>query len=54
MAKQRERSKSATTLDKPNWIIDLVRPQIGHLQTGAITSSDVLAALRNVEATGRH
>ncbi|WGD51372.1 hypothetical protein QA641_38900 [Bradyrhizobium sp. CB1650] len=37
---------------KPTWIIDLVRPQIGHRQIGAITSSDVLAALRKVEATG--
>ncbi|MDH2341496.1 integrase arm-type DNA-binding domain-containing protein [Bradyrhizobium sp. SSUT77] len=54
IAKQRETSKSATTLDKLTWIIDLVRPQIGQLQIGAITSSDVLAALRKVEAAGRH
>lgn len=54
LAKQRETSKSATTLDKLTWIVGLVRPQIGQLQIGAITSADVLAALRKVEATGRH
>lgn len=54
LTKQRETAKSATTLDKLTWIIDLVRPQIGQLQIGAITPSDVLAALRKVEATGRH
>lgn len=54
LTKQHETAKSATTLDKLTWIIDLVRPQIGQLQIGAITPLDVLAALRKVEATGRH
>ncbi|MCK1758766.1 tyrosine-type recombinase/integrase [Bradyrhizobium sp. 137] len=54
LANQRETDKSATTLDKLTWIIDLVRPQIGQLQIGAITSANVLEALRKVEATGRH
>lgn len=54
LAKQRETAKSPTTLDKLTWIIDLVRPQIGQLQTGAIAPSDVLSALRKVEAMGRH
>lgn len=54
LTEQRKAAKSATTLDKLKWIIDLVRPQIGQLQIGVINPSDVLAALRKVEATGRH
>jgi len=53
-AKQRETAKSESTLQKLTWIIDLVRPQLGQLQIGAIKPADVLAALRKVEATGRH
>lgn len=54
LIEQRKTGKSSTTLDKLTWIIDLVRPQLGQLQIGAIAPSDVLAALRKVEATGRH
>jgi integrase len=46
--------RSESTLGKLTWLLLLVRPHLGHLQTGEITPMQCLAALKKVEARGRH
>jgi integrase len=46
--------RSESTLGKLTWLLLLVRPHLGHLQVGEITPMQCLAALKKVEARGRH
>jgi Arm DNA-binding domain len=46
--------RSESTLGKLTWLLLLVRPHLGNLQIGEITPMQCLAALKKVEARGRH
>jgi integrase len=52
LAKQTKQSK--TTKDKLTWLVGLVRPSLGRLPVADITVQLVLAALKKIEARGRH
>jgi len=50
-----EREKrSAATLKKVNWLLDFAYPVIGDRPIHEISAAEVLVALRQVEARGRH
>ncbi len=46
--------RSESTLGKLAWLLSLLRPHLGHLQVGEITPMECLAALKKIEARGRH
>ena len=53
LAKQRQEGKSPATLEKKEWLYRLASPFIGERPIAEISSAEVLAALRSVEARGR-
>lgn len=42
------------TLSKIRWLLDMADPKIGNRPIAKITTQEVLAVLRSVEATGRY
>jgi integrase len=52
--KKRREGRAEQTLAKIEWLLSLARPSIGSRPVAEITASEVLAALRTVEARGRH
>lgn len=46
--------RSESTLGKLTWLLSLVRPHLGDLQIAEITPMQCLAALKKIEARGRH
>jgi integrase len=53
LAKRGREGKAEATMSKLGWLIDLARPTLGPKPIGSINSSEVLEALRTVEARGR-
>lgn len=45
---------AAVTLDKAGWLLGMASTEIGKRPIAEISAPDVLAALRKIEATGRH
>lgn len=54
IAKKKREGKAERTLVKIKWFVDLVRPALGARPIAEITSPEVLAVLRGIEARGRH
>jgi len=54
LGKKRREGRADRTLAKIEWLLSLARPSIGARPVAEITASEVLAALRAVEARGRH
>lgn len=54
LEKKRREAKADRTLGKVEWLLGLASPMIGARPISEITSAEVLAALRAVEARGRH
>ena len=54
LAKKRREGKAPGTLEHWAWLLSLARPAIGARPIAEITAQEVLAALRVVEARGRH
>ncbi len=52
--KLRREGRAVATLTKIEWLLDFAYPAIGKRSIREITSADVLAVLRKVEARGRH
>jgi integrase len=53
LEKKRKEQKAQGTLDRFEWLVSLARPVIGARPISEISSTEVLAALRVVEARGR-
>lgn len=53
-AKNEREGMAEITLSKIRWLLDKAYPKIGSRPIAKITAQEVLAALRSVEATGRH
>ncbi len=54
LAKKKREGRAPGTLDHWSWLLSLARPAIGARPIAEITAQEVLAALRVVEARGRH
>jgi integrase len=54
LAKKRREGRAPGTLDHWSWLLSLARPAIGARPIAEITAQEVLAALRVIEARGRH
>ncbi|GAA4822929.1 hypothetical protein GCM10023232_20610 [Sphingosinicella ginsenosidimutans] len=54
IAKNEREGMAEITLAKIRWLLDMAYPKIGNRPIGKITTHEVLAVLRSVEATGRY
>lgn len=54
IAKNEREKMAEITLSKIRWLLDMVYPKIGNRPIAKITTQEVLAVLRAVEATGRY
>ncbi|MBA5777030.1 tyrosine-type recombinase/integrase [Stappia sp. F7233] len=54
LAKVTRDGLAETTLMKKRWLLDLARPDLGRRPITAITASEILVALRKVEAQGNY
>lgn len=54
LEKKRREGRAEATLDKFEWLMSLAKPHIGHRPIAEIKATEVLAALKTVEARGRH
>jgi integrase len=54
IAKNEREDMAEITLSKIRWLLDMVYPKIGNRPIAKITTQEVLAVLRSVEATGRY
>jgi integrase len=52
--KKRREGKARVTVEKADWLIRLARPSLGARPIAEITSAEILAAIRPVEARGTH
>jgi integrase len=52
--KKRREGKARATVEKAEWLLGLVKPDIGGRPVVEIASADILAAIRPVEARGTH
>ncbi|QDC38427.1 tyrosine-type recombinase/integrase [Sphingobium fuliginis] len=54
IAKNERENMAEITLSKIRWLLDMAYPKIGNRPIAKITTQEVLAVLRSVEATGRY
>jgi len=54
LAKREREGLGEVTLAKARWLLGFVYPELGSRKIGEITSLELLAVLRSVEARGRH
>ncbi|MFD1330357.1 tyrosine-type recombinase/integrase [Mycoplana ramosa] len=54
LAKIKKEGRAEATLTKVRWLLDLVRPALGKRPIAEITSAEILAPLRKIEAAGNY
>jgi integrase len=54
MDKKEKEGRAPATMEKARWLLDLARPALGTRPITEISAAEILAALRKVEARGRH
>jgi integrase len=54
IAKKQKEGRAEATVTKSRWIYDMVRPSLGSRPVSEVTSAEILAAIRPIEARGHH